>query len=498
VKLLDRAVKLFDPRVKSLDLRVKELDLKVKALDLRVKNINWKVGKGEFKGLVLFSIFGSMKNRILISCLLVLVSCFCLAQNPIPAAKQTKAILITGITIHVGNGKVIENAMLGFKDGKINMALDGSNVRLNKDFLTKYDTTINLSGAHAYPGFFAPNSTLGLNEIEAVRATNDFNDVGSYNPHLRALIAFNMDSKVIPTVRTNGVLFSQATPRGGVISGTSSVMALDGWNWEDAVVKQDDGVHVNFPESMQKNGWWAEPKPTEANKKYDEQLNELKKFFADAKAYSGERNQDEKNLRFEAMRGIFEGTKNLYIHADDEKDIITAINFANQFQIKKMVLVGGTESWRVTKMLKQNNIPVMVARVHSLPDRQQDDIDLPYKLPYLLQKDSILFCLQNEGDMEGMNARNIPFLAGTARAYGLTNEQAVAALSYNAARILGVDKQTGSIEEGKDASFFISTGDALDMRTNNVIVAFINGKNVKLTNGQQELYKKYANKYQIK
>lgn len=419
------------------------------------------------------------------------------AQNPVPASKQTKSILITGITIHVGNGKVIENAMLGFKDGKFNLTLDGSNIKLRKDALS-YDTTINLSGAHAYPGFFAPNSILSLNEIDEVRPTHDHKDIGGYNPHIRSLIAFNTDSKIIPTVRTNGVLFEQVTPRGGVISGTSSIMALDGWNWEDAAIKQDDGVHVNFPQSIQKNGWWAEPQPASANKKYDEQLNELKKFFADAKAYSAEKNPEEKNLRFEAMRGIFDGSKNLYIHANAEKDIMAAINFVNQFQIKKMVLVGGAESWRVTKMLKQNNIPVMVEHVHSLPERQQDDVDLPYKLPYLLQKDSILFCLQNEGDMEAMNARNIPFLAGTARAYGLTNEQAIAAISYNAAKILGIASQTGSIEEGKDASFFISTGDALDMKTNNVILAFINGKKLMLSNLQQELYKKYLNKYQIK
>jgi len=419
------------------------------------------------------------------------------AQQPVPAPKQTKSILITGLTIHVGNGTVIENALLGFKDGKIDLAMDGSNVRFKQDAL-KYDTTIALNGAQVYPGFFAPNSTLGLNEVDAVRATNDFNDVAGYNPHIRALIAFNSDSKIIPTVRTNGVLFSQATPRGGVISGTSSIMALDGWNWEDASVKKDDGVHVNFPRTMQMNGWWAEPQPATANKKYDEQLNELKKFFADAKAYSTETNQEEKNLRFEAMRGVFDGSKNLYLHADDEKDIIAAINFAKQFDVKKMVVVGGAESWRVTKMLKQNNIPVMVNRVHSLPQRQQDDVDLPYKLPYLLQKDSVLFCLQNEGDMEGMNARNIPFLAGTARAYGLTNEQAIAALTFNTAKILGIDQQTGTVETGKDASFFISTGDALDMKTNCVILAFINGRQIALTNLQQELYKKYQHKYQIK
>ena len=436
------------------------------------------------------------KTVVVIACLFFNAA-FISAQNPTPAPKQTKSILVTGLTVHVGNGKVIENAMVGFKDGKIDLVINAATAKFKEGY-PKYDTTINLNGAHAYPGFFAPNSTLGLNEVEAVRATNDFRDVPGYNPHLRALIAFNSDSKIIPTVRTNGVLFSQATPRGGVISGTSSLMALDGWNWEDAAIKKDEGVHVNFPHTMQANGWWAEPQPATANKKYDEQLNELKKFFADAKAYAGEQGQEEKNLRFEAMRGIFDGTKNLYIHADDEKDIIAAVNFANQFQIKKMVLVGGAESWRVTKLLKQNNVAVMVNRVHSLPEREQDDVDLPYKLPYLLQKDSVLFCLQNEGDMEGMNSRNIPFLAGTARAYGLTNEQAVAALSYSAAKIIGIDKQIGTIEVGKDASFFVSTGDALDMRTNNIILAFITGKKIDLTNMQQELYKKYQNKYQIK
>lgn len=437
-----------------------------------------------------------LKTTAMAACFFMGTACM-VAQQPTPAPKQSKSILLTGLTIHVGNGTVIEHGMIGFKDGKIDLVVDASNVKFKEGAL-KYDTTINLNGAQAYPGFFAPNSTLGLNEVESVRATNDFRDVPGYNPHIRALIAFNSDSKILPTVRTNGVLFSQATPRGGVISGESSVMALDGWNWEDAAVKKDEGIHVNIPSTMQSNGWWAEPQPATQNKKYDEQLNELKKFFADAKAYAGEQGQQEKNLRFEAMRGLFDGTKTLYMHADDEKDIIASVNFANQFQIKKMVLVGGAQSWRVTKLLKQNNVAVMVNRVHSLPERQQDDIDLPYKLPYLLQKDSVLFCLQNEGDMEGMNARNIPFLGGTARAYGLTTEQAVAALSYNSAKIMGVDKQMGTIEPGKDASFFISTGDVLDMKTNNVILAFINGKTLALTNLQQQLYKTYTNKYQIK
>jgi len=419
------------------------------------------------------------------------------AQAPIPAAKQSKSILISGLTIHVGNGKVIENGVIGFKDGKITLVADGSVIKLSSN---AYDTIITLSYAHAYPGFIAPNSVLGLTEVEEVRATKDFSEVGGYNPHVRSLIAYNTDSKIIPTVRTNGILFEQATPRSGVVSGTSSIMALDGWNWEDVVLKKDDGVHVNFPKITFRSQFNVESPsvPTTGNTKYDEQLNELKKFFGDAKAYCSEKNQAEKNLRYEAMRGVFDGTQNLYIHADYVKDIIASVNFAKQFGIKKPVLVGGQDSWKVTKLLKQNNFPVMINRVHSLPGTDFDDVDLPYKLAYLLQKDSVLFCLQNEGDQEGQNARNLCFQAGTARAYGLTNEQAVAAVSYNSAKILGVEKEIGTIEEGKNASFFISTGDALDMKTNNVILAFINGKKLMLTNLQQELYKKYSNKYGLK
>jgi imidazolonepropionase-like amidohydrolase len=428
---------------------------------------------------------------------LMLNSEFCISQTPTPAPKQTKSVLISGVVIHVGNGKVIDNGIIGFKDGKLALVADATTIKMSAG---AYDTSYALPGAHAYPGFIAPNTTLGINEVDAVRATNDFSEVGGYNPHVRSLIAYNADSKVTTTVRTNGVLFAQVTPRRGIIPGTSSVVNLDSWNWDDAVVKKDDGVHLSFPRVTFRAQFNIEGPdvPTTGNTKYEQELNDLKKFFSDAKAYCSQLSVEEKNLRYEAMRGVFAGTQNLYVHADFVKDIIAAMNFVKQFEIKKAVLVGGNDSWKITKLIRQNNIPVMITRVHSLPEADFDDTDQPYKLAYLLQKDSVQFCLQNAGDQEGQNARNIPFLAGTARAYGLTNEQAVASVSYNAARILGVDKNTGSIEEGKDASFFISTGDALDMATNNVILAFINGRRVMLTNTQMEQYKRYCNKYGIK
>jgi imidazolonepropionase-like amidohydrolase len=200
----------------------------------------------------------------------------------------------------------------------------------------------------------------------------------------------------------------------------------------------------------------------------------------------------------EAMKGVFDGNKILFVHANYVKEIQDAVHFAKEVGVKRMVIVGGRDSWMVTDLLKENNIAVMVNRVHDLPARAEDDIDLPYTLPYLLQKAGVLFCLENSGDMEAIHARNIPFLAGTAAAYGLTKEEALAAITLNTAKILGIDSSTGSLEEGKDATLFVSEGDALDIRTNHVLLAFIRGKNLDLSNEQQVLYHKYMKKYGLK
>ena len=435
-----------------------------------------------------------MKKNILLTCSLLL-SVFAIAQMPVPAKKQSKSILLMNGTAHLGNGKVIENSVVGFKDGKITLVADAKLVRIDK---SAWDTTINCAGKQIYPGFIAPNSTLGLTDIESVRATNDFRDVGTYNPHVRTQIAFNTDSKIPPTVRTNGVLVAQVCPRGGRISGTSSIMALEGWNWTDATLKADDGVHLNWPSYYSRN--WSEDGPGaySANKNYETQRQELEKFFAESRAYADNNASVEKNIRMEAMRGIFNGKQNLYIHADMVKEITEAVSFAKKFAIAHMVIIGGTDSWKCTDILKQNNIPVMLSRIHSLPARNDDDVNQPYKTAAQLQDAGILFCIQNEGDMEATGARNLPFLAGTAVAWGLSKENAIAALTGNSAKILGVDQQMGTIENGKDATLFISEGDALDMKTNKVILAYVLGKSIDLRNEQQELYERYEEKYGTK
>ena len=411
---------------------------------------------------------------------------------------QTKSILLMNGIAHLGTDSVIQNSVIGIKNGKFILVADASTVKIDK---TAYDEIINISGKHVYPGIIAPNSTLGLSEMEAVRASNDFREVGTLLPNVRSLIAYNTDSKIIPTIRSNGILLAQITPRGGLISGTSSILMLDGWNWEDAAYKIDDGLHINWPR-IQTRKFLDEdniyPGPYEKNKEYIKQTNELKKLFADAEAYNESDIKEEKNLRFEALKEVFNGKQTVYIHTDNVKEIIEAVNFAKQYGFKRIAIVGGKDSWMVTDLLKENNISVIVSRIHDLPEHPEDDTDLPFKLPYLLQKAGVLFCLNNEGSMEAMGTRNLPFMAGTAAAYGLTKEQALKAITFNTAKILGIDETTGSIEVGKDANLFISTGDALDMRTNNVEKAYLKGVSIALDNDQKKLYEKYKNKYRLK
>lgn len=407
---------------------------------------------------------------------------------------QTHIALLNGFA-HIGNGKVIEKSLIVIKNEKIETVTESKNLNLN---FKAYDTIIDLKGANIYPALINTNNILGLHDAEAVRATRDFSDVGNINPHIRALIAYNTDNLIIPTVKTNGILYTQVTPRNNLISGSSSIMALEGSNWEDAVLKKDDGIHLNFPKLNTKN--WSEDEGLiiGSNKKYFDEINELTLFFKNAQAYCNSTFISEKNIRFEAMRNVLKGISILYFHVDKAKDIISAINFAQKFNLKKIVIVGGKESYKITKELKKNNIPVMLNRVNDLPDNNDDDVDLIYRLPFLLQKDSVLFCLQLEGDMEAMQSRNLPFNAGHASAYGLSKEEALASISYNAAKIIGVDKFIGSLEEGKLASLIISNGDILDIKTNAIFLAFIAGKKVNLNNKQTELYLKYKNKYGIK
>ncbi|TXD84863.1 amidohydrolase family protein [Subsaximicrobium wynnwilliamsii] len=411
-----------------------------------------------------------------------------------PAAKQSQPIAITGATAHIGDGTIIENSILVFKDGKLTTVADSAMTKIDLSGMEVIDA----SGKHVYPGFIAPNSTLGLVEIDAVRATDDDSELGSWNPHIRSLIAYNAESKIVESMRPNGVLIGQITPRGGRISGTSSVVQFDAWNWEDAAIKVDDGIHMSWPNSFSRGRWWLGEDPAmKVNEDYDKQVTEIQSYFNASKAYE---NGDTKtiNLPYAAVAGLFDGSKTLYIEVNDEKGITDAIHFANSENVKAMVIVGGYEAYKVADLLAKNNIPVLLNRVHSRPNAADDDYDLPFKLAKLLTDKGVMVALQADGQMERMNTRNLPFYAGTTVAYGLTKAQALQLITLNPAKILGIDKDYGSLEVGKSATLFISEGDALDMRTNILSRAFIDGRDLSLETHQTELWKRYSKKYSAK
>ena len=428
-------------------------------------------------------------NKLVLTKIWVLILASLVFQ---PVLAQNK-ILIDGATVHTGDGTVIAQGLVGIVDGKITLIKNALSFNYKP---SDWDTIIKAHGHHLYPGFIAPNSTLGLSEVDAVRATLDFKEVGKFNPHIRALIAFNVESRIIPTTITNGVLIAQTTPRGGMISGSSSIMRLSGWNWEDAVILSDDGIRVNWPKTIQGGGWWAEPAPKKTNEKYEEQYRELIDFLSAAKAYADTPEKSRKfDARYAAMVNIFNGKQRCYFHADELKALQDVIQVAQKLKIQKPVIVGGYDSYLITEILKDAEIPVMLTRLHSLPSNEDDPIDLVYRLPKLLHDGGVLFCLQNAGSMETMHTRNLPFLAGTARAYGLLATEAIKAISLNAAEIIGISDKYGSISLGKSATLFLSKGDALEVKSNQVELILIDGKFIPVTNHQYMLYERYYEKY---
>lgn len=406
-----------------------------------------------------------------------------------PAPKQTEAFTISGGTAHVGNGEIVNNALIIVEDGKITTIVDGSTTKMPLK-----GEVINAEGKHIYPGFIATNTTLGLIEVGAVRASNDDDEIGAFNPHIRSLIAYNAESKVVESMRPNGVLMAQTRPQGGDISGTSSVVQLDAWNWEDAAYKADDGVFLNWPNSMRRGRWWLGEEPGfKPNKDYQEDIDKVKTFFKNASAFAKAKDATNKNLPFAAMEGVFNGTQRLYIQANAEREIMDAIAFAKAMNISKPVLVGGYQSYKVVDELKAANMPVIVQRVQDLPAMDDHDYDLPYRLPKLLADAGVMVALGYDG--EYWQARNLPFYAGQVTQFGMSDEEALKMITSNAAKILGIDKTTGTLEQGKDATLFISEGNALDMRGNKISKAYIQGRDISLETHQTELWKRYSEKY---
>ena len=426
-----------------------------------------------------------MKKYIIIL-ITMLVANVAMAQDNISPAKFYAGVtVIKNGNVHTGTGAVLPNTSILIRNGKIE--------KIGTDIVAPADAVVtDAAGMQVYPGFILSNTITGLKEIaNQAKGTSDYSELGELNPNVRSIIAYNTDSKITNTLRSNGILFGSVAPQGSLIAGTSSVVQFDAWTWEDAAYKIDNALHFYMPSLLSNPRRGGD----DAIKASRENIDFVKQFFRDAKAYNAATKPANTNLKLEAVKGLFTKKQKLFIHCEIVKEMLTAIDFVNEFGFD-VVIVGGSESWQIAPLLKQNNIAVILMQQHSLPNMVDDDIDQPYKTPAMLQKAGVLFSLTDED--ETTTGRNLAFNAGTAAAYGLTKEEALQAITLNAAKILGIADKSGSIEVGKDANIIISKGDALDMRTCIITKAYIQGRDINLDDKHKQLKKKYEEKYGVK
>ena len=434
-----------------------------------------------------------MKKIILL--LLTIFSLNLYSQVPEPVSEQKDHIILFNGIIHDSRfGGYTQYGWVSFKDGKIDEVRKLDNQTVPAEYYDQNTILIDLDGKHVYPGLILPNSKVGLEDISAVRATVDHTEIGDINSNIRSLIAYNTDSEIISTFRYNGILLSQVVPDGDLITGNSSIMMMEGWNWEDAAYKIDDGMHIKWPRKTFPPNRWTGSTEFRENPNYRNTIDMVHKFLIDSRAYYDLKDKvDGINLKLESMIDVFSGKKKIYIHANTREQIIESVQAFKRHGINNLVIVGANDAYYAIDFLKENNLPVLLNNLHRVPSRNHEDVDLPYKLPYLLHKEGILVGLTASGSLHSQ--RNFPFLAGTAAGYGLSKSDALKMITYNNAKILGIDNITGSLEVGKDANIIVSEGDILDMRSSKIEMAFIKGKKINLNGKQQILYDRFKRKY---
>lgn len=414
-----------------------------------------------------------------------------LAQSrQIPAPPQQRPIVITGATVHTVTGPAIADGYVVFDNGRITAIDSGRPPDLAGA------RVVDASGRHVYPGLISCDTTLGLVETRSVSATTDFSEYGAVSPEVRAAVAVNPDSELIPVTRANGILTAMLTPRGGLVSGRSSIIRLDGWTWEQMTIEPDAGLVVQWPRTELA----PTPRRTETKSEKEqrteirENLEAIEKLFDDAAAYLANREADGRqpiDLRYEAMRDVIRGDKPVFVRADSQGQIESAIAWADRRGLS-IVIVGGSEANRAAGLLHAHDVPVIVGGLHRLPGHRDDPYDDRFTLPAKLHAAGVRFAIAS-GTMAA-HERQLNHNAATAAAYGLPREQALAAVTIEAARILGIGASHGSLEVGKSATLIVTDGDPLQITTN-VLAAFIDGRPVDLGNRHRALYEKYKQKY---
>jgi len=411
----------------------------------------------------------------------------------IPAPPQEKPIVIKNATIHtVTNGTIEAPAYLVFENGRITNVGQGEAPRIDGA------EVIDARDLHIFPGLISTDTTLGLTEVGAVDVTQDSRELGDFTPEVRAAVAVNPDTDLIPVTRANGILMGLTFPSGGIISGRCSAIRFDGWTWEDMAIDDAAGLVLNWPRTDPVFSRWggrgrsmsAEDQASRAK----EAIENLNEFFDAAARYLSARESDETvplDSRYEAMREYLSGEKPIYVRADSASQIESAVAWSHR-RGYKIVIVGGREADEALPVLAKHQVPVIVSGTHRLPSRRHDVYDNPYTLPKKLHEGGVLFSIATGG--EAAHERNLNHNAATAAAYGLPKEEALKAVTINAAKILGIDQEYGSLESDKSATMVISTGDPLEI-TSDVLVAFIDGRRIDLTSRHTRLYEKYQEKY---
>ena len=416
-------------------------------------------------------------------------------NNQIPGTEQKRPILLRGGTLHTVTGDVLEEYDLLFAEGKI--------ITIDEQIQPSPETDVlDIYGKHVIPGFIAGYTRIGLTEISAVKQTNDHSEIGEINPNVRANVAYNPDSDLIPVTRSNGVLTVNSAPTSGRIAGQSSVMYMDGWTWEDATLKHPSGLNLNWPSMRFNFRKDAKKKEKEQREGYNKAIREMDLLVRDVRAYHHRKNAKERkaehkqksDLRLESMIPFIVFKEPIHIKANNVRQIEAAAKWSTKHDLN-IVIVGGADAWRIPEVLVEKNIPVILLGVQNTPRRRFEPIHTPYKVPAMLQKAGVHFCISLDPGypMDG-HVRTLPDEAMRAASWGLTKDQALRAITLSAAEILGVDEKIGSLDLGKDATFFISDNEPL-IQSNHPIKAYIQGREIDLSDRQKNLWEKYKEKY---
>jgi len=419
------------------------------------------------------------------------------AQDLLPKApKQSRPIVIDNAEIHTVSGDTIDRGGMLIVDGVIDRVWSGAAPDLGAELLSA--ERIDADGLRCYPGLIGANTTTGLVEISAVRATRDYDEVGEMTPEVRAAVSMNPDSTIIPVTRLNGVLTVGVLPMGGLVPGRASLVRLDGWTWEDMAIKDDMGLVVNWPNMRISNAPWVKTPEDKQREKIKERIGKIDDLFQEARAYFAARKADKSinaDIRLDAMASVLERETPVLINANELEQIESAALWADENDLRA-VIIGGRDSWLCTDLLKRLDIPVIVAGTHRMPRRRDSAYDDAYTLPMKLETAGVRWCLSTGGGpFATPHERNLPYHAATAVAYGLDHDAAIRAITLSPAEILGAGDTLGSIDPGKSATLILTDGDPLE-QTTRIHMALIDGKRIDLRSKQTELNEKYREKYE--